>query len=428
MTPRYSVPMILFLGVVLSMRWILIAVLARLDEAIYVPQAFVYFGAALVLFFIPLITNGRVPQLSLRLLHAAITVAGLAYFMSPVLLVFALRVLPSAFCATVFATLPMWLLLIAYGMGREKLNQYILLVVGISVFFIGIKDEAALRGSTALALGALLSSVFCLLLGVWVSKRLFWLHSALDLNFWSMIIAAFAHTIIGVLQHEGLNPTVWTKNYWLFLIILTFPVTGLGSYLYRVEGMRRKTIVLLTATVPLTALFVGWQLWGETPINALTLGGAGVLMYVLVTEALVGNPSQWMGLSLNNDKRQGDRLLCVLDAFMRQIRGGKPSKIQVIDLAIGGVGFRSEVPYKIGEDVMITLPLGHNWSSVTIDGRIMHITESRYRDFPWVGGVEFQNLSAHRRQTLVEFLARLSKAEEEIRVFEDNLEEQPITG
>ncbi len=147
--------MVVLLALLLSVRWLLVAILVRIDETIYMPQGVVYLGAASVLLLVPMVTTGRVPQISLRLLHAAITVAGLAYFLSPVMLEFALRVLPSAYVATVFATVPMWLLLIAHGMFRDKFNQYVLLFVGIAVFFFGIREEAELRGSTILAMGAL---------------------------------------------------------------------------------------------------------------------------------------------------------------------------------------------------------------------------------------------------------------------------------
>ena len=396
--------------------------LARSSDAIYFPQAIRYFGGAVVLLAIPLVTMGRVPALSLRLLHAAITVAGLAYVLSPLLLTYALRVLPSGFAAFVYCTLPMWLLLVAYRAGREKSNQFMILTVGIVVLYFGSRDDAELRGDSLVASAALAGSVICLLLGIWVSKRLFWLHSALDLNFGHGDRSRRPRDP-GPREQRGAACDGMEQGVLAVSGHSHVRCHGSGLYLYRVESMRPNTVVILTLTVPLASLFWGWRLWGETPMSSITLGGAAIVLYILTTEVLMGTPSQWMCLSLNNDKRQGDRLLCVLDAFMRPIKAGKPARVQVINLSIGGLGFRSETPFKMGEQVMITLPLGHNWSSVTVDGQIVHITDARFRDFPWLGGIEFRNLSLHRRQCLVEFLARLSKAEEDVGSLEEKAAE-----
>lgn len=417
--PRFNVAAILVLAGVLSTTWLLSAVLARLSDAVYLPQAARLGGGALFLFLVPLVTAGRLPQISLRLLHAAITVAGLAYFVSPVLLTFALRTLPSGFVAIVYSTLPLWLILVAHGAGFDKKNQYLLVVIGLGLFLWGVLPEIALRGRGPAAGIALAGSVFSLILGVWVSKRLFWLHSALDLNVWSMGLAAVLHAFLAVVNHEVAATAYWDRGYLVCLGALSIGVTGLGAYLYRVELMRRHTIVILTAAVPLFALGLAWYCWRETPVNVFTLAGTALIGYVIVTESLVGAPGHWMCLFLNNDKRQGDRLICLIDAFMRLLKEGKPARVQVVNLSIGGLGFRSETQFQKGDSVVVTLPLGQNWSSITIDAVVTHIEPVRSRTYPFAGGMQFKPLAAHRQQCLVEFLARLSKAEEDTSHFDE---------
>jgi drug/metabolite transporter (DMT)-like permease len=415
--------MVIILGAILATRWLLFAVIVRLSDMIFLPLALTFFGASVVLFVAPVLSTGRLPHFSQRLVYAAITVSGLVYVMSPLLLGYALRVLPSGFAAMAFAASPILFMFLAYGRFREKANQYALIAVALGVFYVGIREDAELRGNSLLATAALFISVFTLILGVWISKRLFWLHSALDLNFWSMIFAGGVFLCLSLIQGEVPVKDRLTGSYFFYLGLLTLLPMGLGAYLYRIEMMGQLTVPILTATVPIVALLIGFNAWGETPINFFTVPATIVILYILVTESMMSVPSHWMTLSMNNNKRRGDRLICLLDAFMREIRGGKPTKIQVINLSIGGIGFRSEAPCQVGDEIIITLPLGHNWSSVTVDGKVAHCTPSRFKEFPWVGGIQFLNLSINRRQSLIEFLARLSWAEEDVDHFDDKLDE-----
>jgi len=413
MTPQYSIATAFFISVLIAPTWILLAVLSRWEEAIYFPMAVRYLGTAIVLAGVPFLFRGWLPRISLRLLHAAITVAGLAYFLSPVLCFFALRRLPSGFVALVFATVPMWFILVAYGAGRERLPSYFVLVAGLVLLYLGVRPEAELRGNSLLGLICLAGSVVSFVAGVWVSKRLFWLHSAVELNFWSMMLASGAHWIMGLVNREANAPWAWSQSYWIYLMVLTLISTGLPALFYRVEAMGQVTTLQVTLCVPLFAILAGWRAWGETPVNALTLLGAAAVLAVLGVNCLQGRPSQWLCHMLHNDKRQGDRLACILDAFLRLIQGGSPTKIQVVNLSIGGLGFRSLSRFEPGQKIAITVPLARNLTSVTLTGRIVHVSPSRNKDFPWIGGIEFEDISLGKRQSVVEFLARIAQAEEE---------------
>lgn len=412
------------LSVVLSLSWILPAILVRLSPALFFPLGFRFLGGAFFIVMVPLLTAARIPNFSLKLLHASITVASLAYVMAPMLAYYALKTLPSAFVATAYCTLPMWFLVAAYGEFAERRNHVIVMCLALLVFFAGVYPSASLRGPYGLGLLALAGSLVSFLAGIWVSRRLFWLHAAVDLNFWSMLIAAVTHCVLGLVTGEWGAPAEWSRVYWIILGIMTFVVTGAGSYFYRLEVVETPTVVQLTVSVPLLAFGMAIALWGETPINVWTGVGFTTILAILTYNSISGRPNQWMCLGLNNDKRQGDRLICLIDAFMRPMHVSapaavKPSRIQVVNLSIGGFGFRSEGEFRVGQEVIVTLPLARNWTSITVDCRVVHVKQAKFRDFPYVGGVQFKALSENRQQSLVEFLARLSNAEEETHPFEN---------
>ncbi len=413
--PKYSVFTIFFLGVLLSTSWLCNAIVVRVTDLLYLPIAARFLLGAMALFFIPAIFLHRFPQRSLRLLHAAISVSGLVYFMGPLLTQVSLQTLPSGAVALVMCTVPIWLSLVIRGFQTDRFSDLFLLVLGMATFIFGVWTVASERGNPALGLLYVALACGCQVMGVWLSRRLFWLHSALDLNFWAMFMAGLAHGVLALLHGEHtqlpLNPTLF-PTYGL-IVFLGFVATGCAAYFYRVESITRTTLMLLTLTVPTFALLLGVGAMGETPLNAFTLVGLAICLFALAKACWLGNPGQWMTLLLNNDRRQGDRLVCLLDGFLKRMGDAQTMRIQVIDLAIGGVGFRLDKEAQKGDSVIVTLPMGKNWTSVTLEGKVAHINKQGSREYPFVGGIEFTNLSGHRRQCVVEFLARVSRAEEE---------------
>ncbi len=413
--PKYSLFTIGFLGLLLSTSWLANAIVVRVTDLLYLPIALRFLMGAMVLFFIPAIFLRRFPQRSLRLLHAAISVSGLVYFMAPLLTQVSLQTLPSGAVALMMCTVPIWLTLLVKGLDTRSFPDLFLLLLGITTFFIGVWSVAEERGNPMLGLLYISLACGCQVMGIWLSRRLFWLHSALDLNFWAMLMAGGAHGLLAMLHGEHNHIILHGKLYPTYglVVFLGLVSTGAAAYLYRVESITRRSLLLLTLSVPVFSLAIGVAAMGETPLNAFTAVGMAISLFALGKACWQGIPGHWMTLLLNNDRRQGDRLVCLLDGFLKRMGDPQALRVQVVDLSIGGIGFRLDREVNRGDNVIVTLPMGKNWTSVTLEGKIAHVDKQGNREFPFTGGIEFQNLSGHRRQCVVEFLARVSRAEEE---------------
>ncbi len=399
------------LGGILSSTWFCIAVLARLDTAVYLPQGVRFLGASLVLLVLGWISARRLPQISLKLFHAAITVAALAYVLSPVLCFYALRTLSSGLGALVYVSIPMWFLLAAYGEGGDRMYQHVALVLGLALVTWGVWDQNVLRGGSVLAIFALVTGMLAFMAGVWVSRRLFWLHSAMDLNFWSMLFGGIVHLLLAMTANELSRVFYWSQVYWIVLLFFSFVATGLGAFFYKVRQGTWPSVVL-TAVTPLFALAVAFAAWRETDFNVQVLAGSALVIGVLIYNALITVPNRWLVLYLNNDKRQGDRLVCLIQGKITKA-DGTAVVIQIIDLGIGGLGFRAAGQVTSGEIVNVTLPVAQHGNDLALQCKVAHVKPNPSREFPLLGGLVFMGVSESRWQSLIEFLARLAKAEEE---------------
>ncbi len=413
--PKSGYLTIVILAGLLSTTWLTNGILARQPDFIYLPLALRFLFGAATLFFLPLIFLKRLPQSSLRLLHAALSVSSLTYFLAPLLLQMSLATLPSGFVGLAFCTIPIWLTIVVKGFSSEKFADYFLVILGLVVAMVGCWTIAADRGNPLMALLFLTLACTFQVFGIWLSRRLFWLHSALDLNFWAMVLAGLAHLLLSLIQGEVVSARFYLLRPEVAVLILWtgFIGTGVSAYLYRVESMTRNTLVLLTLLVPALSLILGSLALEETPLNIFTGSGLLMVLFVLGKESLRGIPAYWMTLLLNNDRRHGDRLVCLLDGYLKRPGDTQPARVQVINLSIGGIGFRMDRELPAGERIILTLPMGQNWTSFTLEGRIAHIEKRGVKDFPFSGGIEFQNLAGFRLQCVVEFLARVSRAEDE---------------
>jgi hypothetical protein len=170
--------------------------------------------------------------------------------------------------------------------------------------------------------------------------------------------------------------------------------------------MTTKTILIHSIATPFIAMGLGWICADETPFNMLTLLGFLVTTAAVVYVAIEAKASRWVGHPMQNDRRQGDRLLCHVDA---EIEG---EKAQVLDLSLNGLGFRCQTKFERNTVVGVRMPIAQDNSSLTLVGKVMHVAPSHSKDYPFIGGIVFLRMSIERRQSLIEFLARLTQAEE----------------
>lgn len=397
-------------GALLGVVPLTVAVLARMETSLFLPQAIRFLIASVFVALSSLVWLRKTPRVSLRLLHAALTVGALTFFFSPLLAMYASRTLPSGFVALAFATTPLWFVLLAYGEFELKLPNIFLVALGLSVFLLGTVEAAALRGGVMLPLVSLIVSVVCMASGIWVSKRLFWLHSTLDLVFWSMLFAGLAFALVGLVVGEWDQLVFWKPGYWALTLFLGIFGTGLATYAFR-YGNEAYATLLHSAIAVLFPVFLGWLAWHETPANAGTILGVGLVAVGLLRTAIMERSSRWMGLNVHDVLRDGDRLACLVDGEMR-MENKEGFRVQLCSLSMGGLGFRSAVRVEAQQNVEVKLPMGSDRGYVCIEGRVAYVEAGTSRDFPWEGGFQFLKISPDRQQSLVEFLARLTRAEE----------------
>lgn len=384
--------------------WMVSAILARSSDAVFLPQAFRFLSGALVLGVAPLIFWRRPPGLSIRLLHAAVTVGGLSYFIAPVFTFYALRVVPSGLVAVLYLSVPLWFLLLAYHGQEATLADFAMAGIGIVVFCGAIVPVSYVRGPAHLPLLCLFVGTFAFMCGGWVARRLFWLHSGLDLGFWSMLFAGIAHLLMGVIVGEHHEMQHWDRAYWGYLLYLGIFVTGLAAFI----GTGRKNFtgaLAETVIAPILALGLGIALWRETPLDPFVIGATVLVAYPVIRNLNITPLGRWMALTLYNEKRQGDRLVCQLDAEIGTQRS------RIVDIALDGVGFRSDHQFKDGETVPLKFPIGRDGGHVFVECRIAHC-QAGGKGYAYVGGLEFVRTTVEHRQSLVEFLARLARAED----------------
>lgn len=410
----WTVPAALLLGLLFSSTWGVIALTLQEDPLIHLPNTVRYLGGALIIgAFIRI--GGRMPGLSLKLFQSAMTLATLAYFFPTTMLFEGLKVVPSSGAALVFSAVPLWVLAIVHKEWQKQSFLLALSTLGILLFFFGAENERFDSMRNWIAMTSVVLSAICYTASLWISKRLLWIHNSDDLNFWSMLLAAGMHFGFAVTSVEPVFSIMnWNPGHWKTVLYLTLVLTGFGSLLYREIPVRLGEIGgrVISALVPLGGVLMGALYLKDTPINWQTLAGTACVAVAVILGLLNSNARRWLCLYINNDIRQGDRIRCVIDGFLKPANGST-TRVQIVDLSMGGIGFRSSQRFPIGDSVLVTLPIGPNWSQISIDCRIVHVHPSQEREQAWIGGLEFQNISSERRQLLVEFLARVAHTERE---------------
>lgn len=395
---------------------ILIAALTRAQPTRFLGPALVGVGAAVTLFFLELVRERRVPSVSFKSFQASISLALVCYAVPMTVQFTVLGNFSPVFITLMMMSVPLWLWIYELGRGAHRPVYLAVAVAAPLVFQIGMVDSVTLVGKVFLAYLLLLIAVFSFSIGIGFSRRLFWMHSSSSLAFWSILIATG-----GLIFFAGLHDEIE--------VLLEMPVTtffnfifagalsiGLGTFCYsyavfRVSDKLRLFSTLATAMscFLLTRIFLP----KDVVLNAHTLIGWGVAVGCLGLASRTEGSSHWFSLYLSNSIRQGDRVVCDLAGHMRN-DSGPVGKIVMKDLSIGGMGFRSDTFFKVADSVLVTIPIGNNWSQMTLDCRIVHLNQVPGDvAFPWLGGLEFKKLDSESMQSLVEFLAKVAKKKSE---------------
>ena len=199
---------------------------------------------------------------------------------------------PSGLAAVLFATFPIWvvllgrLLLPAERVGAARIGAVLLGFAGVAVIF--SEDFSRLggagvrRASLVLLLAPLLSAFGSVCLRRWGSGI-----SPLSLAALPMLITGGALGVAAALLERG-RPVLWAPAPWLATVYLSLFGSALTFTLYFWLLARRSALfsALISYTVPVVAVLVGW-LWMDEPVTARVLGGGAL---VLVGVGLVVRP------------------------------------------------------------------------------------------------------------------------------------------
>jgi hypothetical protein len=399
-------------GVLVSMTWIVTAKIARIHASgYYWPLAFQYFGAAVALYVIPIVRHREFLRLSYKSAQAAVTLSVLFFFVPGLIYFASLKELPPVLGAMTLGLVPLFLWIYRIGIGKYRLLFLALAFAGIVLFYLGSvgRDHISLYKTQLLVyffVGAFIFSI-----GIAFCKKVLWIHSAQDLTCFAMLFASVFFGICGLLFRETPFPEqAYRQSYNMWLLVLGPIITGLGAHAYRFVATTSSRIgtMIITAIIPLGALVSSYIMHrAETPINAYTGFGFTVFLVSLVLASRSERPGHWMSHHFNNTRRKGDRVLCRLEGYLKLPKGSL-ARFELMDISIGGLGFHCDSAFAVGDLVMVNIPLGENWTQVSMEGRIMHFAKSNNKEMPYMGGVEFLRMREDILQVLVEFLARLS--------------------
>lgn len=193
---------------------------------------------------------------------------------------------PSGLAAVLFATFPIWVVLLgrvllpAERVSAARLGAVLLGFAGVAVIF--SEDFSRLgggdvrRASLVLLLAPLLSALGSVCLRRWGSGI-----SPLSLAALPMLITGGALGAAAALLERG-RPVLWAPAPWLATAYLSLFGSALTFTLYFWLLARRSALfsALISYTVPVVAVLVGW-LWMDEPVTGRVLtGGALVLLGV----------------------------------------------------------------------------------------------------------------------------------------------------
>jgi hypothetical protein len=397
---------------IIATSWLPLVQLSRMDASIYLPNGIRFLIAAIALLGIKLALAKEFPHLSLRIIHASCATALLAYFIPGYLIFTMIRSFPSGTFPLLTAFIPLWCILfwpvINWARGTYYLLFVALEVIGFTLFITGLRGGDPFSNQEIITLVLLVFSMGTYAAAIAMVRRVSWIHSCEDVNIWAMLIAGVLFCILGVTSGE--SPFKLSFNYYVLLITSAVITLSMGIYLYRSMAIESNTYVLFS-------LWIGGILGGElismfwikdTPLGLRT--GIGTLLTLAPFFSGLGKERihVWASHYISNTRRQGDRVFCRLNGYMKTVQG-VTVKILTHDLSIGGLGVVSEAHIPIAENVVLSLPIQTSeWSQVSLDCQVVHMQKTEDPTWPYRGGLSFKKLHPTQRTLLIEFLARLS--------------------
>lgn len=356
----------------------------------------------------------RYPRLSMKLFQAAITIGICCYFLPGVTTFYSMRFMSPGVAALTIALVPLWLWIYKMGNWRKKLPALLICSVGVGLFFWG--STPTINTREIFILLVLFVASFFYATGLSFTRRIFWMHYGLELNLWAMLFASCLFGLMSVLFYEPrVVPESFDNHFMLYLAILSVLILGIGTFFYRyvAHHPRLTSMMTLTLGIPFLGVACTWiSSASHTPHNLPCLLGVAIVLVTLGATG-VGEPSAvWMTHFLTNTRRVGERVVCLLNGFVR-VDKGPLVKIEIVDLSMGGLGFKCDDTIQVGDRALVSIPLGEGWTQLSVEAQIVHAVKSTVPGKPtqgrWQGGLQFSNIPEDRLQPLVEFLAGMGR-------------------
>lgn len=405
-----------FLGALLGMfcaanLWLLMVV-ARMDTATFQPHAIRCLVTALVALAGSYLWRQQLRKLTLRIFQASLVLGFLAYVLCPLLMFQAIRVIPSGMVALAFAGLPL-VIMVGYLNYRNRIAYVFLFLGALAAFVVGVQGEASLRGNPWAGLLILAGAIFAQSLATWLTKKVFWLHSSWELCFWSLLMASAILFLLAAVAGETTKTfQSWSTIYRFYLVATSFGF-GLCLLAYRAIAYRLGTAgsVVMTLTIPICGLLMGFASWEETPLNLVTLSASAVVILALIINGASVKSGLWLSHFLYNDMRKGDRLACQLDGFLRSNTTIGTGRVRVEDISIGGLGVLTDATLEVNQHVVLDLPLSESGNQMTLECQVIHYHPSKGGVLPLFVGLVWLPMNASRAEDIVEFLAKAGRPE-----------------
>lgn len=410
-TSLFQFGIALLSGVLISLTWTATAHVTRLNTTFFFPLAIQYLLASVVVFVLPLILHQELLRVSLKSMQAALTLAVIFYFIPGLIFFRALRDVSPILGAMAAGMAPLMLWMFGVGHGRHRFIYLLLGLSAITLFFLGNSVDTPLDFDKAQLVGMMVGATVMYSIGLALCKRVFWIHKAQDLTCFAMFFAGLMFLVLAILFGEEPMPAEHAREFQVWIFCLGALVTGLGAHAYRYIAIHssRMMTLLITMMIPvgayLSARYLGF---GAFDWNVYRLGGAGLYLLVMVFACWTELPTYWMANHFNNTRRKGDRINCKLPGYIK-LPSGPLGRLELSDISVGGLGFKCDTLFQVADDVIITFPLGQNWTQVSMEARVVYFSKSKDPELPWAGGVEFVQLKDDGIiQILVEIIAYLS--------------------
>lgn len=381
-----------------------------MESAMYWVLSLQYLIAAGTILALMLIIERRYPRISIKLLQASMTIGICCYFMPAVATFYSMKFMSPGIAALVVSISPLWLWIYKIGNWKKKAPALVICLASIIVFFFAVGTGEDISTREIFILVVLFVSSYLYATGITFTRRIFWMHYGLELNFYAMGFAACLLGLLSVLFSENRSiPEAHSYVFVLYLGFLSVVILGAGTFFYRYVAHQPRLISMITLTVgiPLLALLITWGI-GVTPVTFLSVASALVALITLGITGVGEQSAAWMTHFLTNTRRVGERVVCKLNGFIKSEKGPLV-KIDVTDLSIGGLGFNTDDALHVGNKTLVSIPLGEGWTQLSVEAKIVHAVKVPHPTNPgavrWHGGLMFINIPEDRLQTLVEFLA-----------------------